>query len=129
MFIFIKQGFKLFLNFFVYQNNSDIDCSFSPVFFLRFYLLTRLRFLVTELEKQAAKEHNFYRSLHDSNATLLDYNLNVDARRYAEELAQEGRLVQTNQEVLRGKNQGENLAKDCSKYDLQRKMKRAINRW
>ena len=75
-------------------------------------------FTVSVAEKMALSAHNAFRKTHQSKPMKLTEDLVSEARKMAVKLASQGDLIHQTSDVLNKINQGESLAKICSKRDL-----------
>ena len=75
-------------------------------------------FAVSKAEKMARAAHNAFRKTHLSQPMKLVQDLVYEARKMAEKLASEESLTHQATNVLNKENEGESLAKICSKSNL-----------
>ena len=75
-------------------------------------------FSVSREENIALTEHNFYRGIHKSVPIKLNKDLVIEARRFAQTLAERGRLIHKSPDALNKLGQAENLGMVCSKVKV-----------
>ena len=75
-------------------------------------------FTVSVAEKIALSAHNAFRKIHQSQPMKLTVDLVSEARDMAQKLASQEDLIHQTSDVLNKINEGESLAKICSKKNL-----------